>query len=239
MNKIALISDIQGNLIALKQVLQQIDTEQIEDIICLGDVASGAYPHDVVTLLKERNIRTVKGNMDDAILNPRRHEDADPDLDRYDDIDQWCSEQLTVTDKTFMRKFPPLIRVQLDEDHELLCFHGSPYSYNDAIDESTPADMLASQLYGYTETLMATGHMHHQYLRFYKQSMIIGPGSVGLPRQRNSKHPCHAEYAIVNWDDGRAYIEFRQVDIPVEDFKKGILESGMPHANWFLSLWDI
>ena len=239
MNKIALISDIQGNLTALQYVLKQIACEQINDIICLGDVASGAYPHEVVSLLREHNIRTVKGNMDDAILNPHRHEDADTNTERYDDIDQWCSKQLTEADKAFMRSFAPMLRVQLDDDNQLLCFHGSPYSYNDVLDESTPEDTLRLQIDGYAETMMATGHIHHPFLRMYQDTTILCPGSVGLPRQRQDKHPCHAEYAILDWVDGRAHFEFRQVKFPVEEFKKGILDSGMPHAHWFLSLWAV
>jgi len=239
LNKVALISDIQGNLTALQYVLRAIDNDNIKQIICLGDVASGAFPHAVVSLLQERNIAVVKGNMDDAILNPQRHDSDDPVVARYDDMDQWCSEQLTDDNKTFMRGFKPLIRIALDSDHELLCVHGSPYSYNDVIDETTPEETLAKCLDGYDDYLMATGHVHHPFMRIFQDTKILCPGSVGLPRQRNSKHPAYAEYVTIAMQDGQEQIEFRQVKIPSAEFKKGILTSGMPHANWFLSLWDV
>jgi len=239
LNKVAIISDIQGNLTALKYVLKEIDSESVDQIICLGDVASGAYPHEVVTLLRQRDIKTIKGNMDDAILNPRRHDTTDPDIERYDDIDQWCSEQLTDADKAFMRNFAPLLRVQLDMQHQLVCFHGSPYSYNDVIDETTPDDILRQYFEGYHEDVMLTGHIHHPLMRIYKEMAIVCPGSVGLPRRRDGKHPFLADYVLIDGREQHITIQFRQVDIPKDEFKKDILNSGMPHSNWFLSLWDV
>lgn len=238
MKKLALISDIQGNLTALKYVLQQIDSENVDQIICLGDVASGAYPHAVVSLLIQRGIQVVKGNMDDAVLNPQRHDSDDPDVMRFDDMDQWASEQLTDSDKQFMRKFVPLMRVQLTDADNLLCFHGSPYSYNDVLDETISDEELNQRIDGYIERFMATGHMHHPFMRVIPRTTILCPGSVGLPRQRNGKHPCHAEYMLMTVDK-TVSLDFRQVAIPVAEFKQGILDSGMPHAEWFLSLWHV
>jgi len=239
LKNVALISDIQGNFTALQETLRQIDNEDVDRIICLGDVASGAHPHEVVSLLQKRDIAVIKGNMDDAILNPQRHDSDDLDVARYDDIDQWCSEQLTSEQKAFMRGFVPLLREKLDDTLNLLCFHGSPYSYNDVIDETLSEETLWQRINGYEEAVMVTGHIHHPFLRLYQQSMILCPGSVGLPRRRDGKHPCVAEYALLTIDKGRVHVAFRQVEVPADEFKKGILKSGMPHAEWFLSLWDV
>lgn len=239
LKKVALISDIQGNYTALRLVLKQIDTENVEKIICLGDVASGAHPHEVLELLRHRQIPVVKGNMDDEILYPRRHESDNLDSQRYDDIDQWCSEQLTDEDRAQMSSFVHLLRFELEEAKQLLCLHGSPYSYNDAIDETLSEKQLQSYLEGYTEEVMATGHMHHPFIRYFQNTMIFNPGSVGLPRKQDGKHPLLSHYAIVEIVDEKVNIAFRQVEVDSTELKRDILNSDMPHANWFLSQWDM
>jgi putative phosphoesterase len=237
--KVALISDIQGNLTAFKQVLAQIRLESVDQIICLGDVASGAQPNKVLDLLREHDVDVVKGNMDDTIVNPRRHDTQNLDIERYDDIDQWCSEQLTNADKDFIRSFRPTLLVDLVDEIQLLCFHGSPYSYNDVIDESVPDTQLTQQLDGYSEQIMAMGHMYHPYLRHFQSIQLVNPGSVGLPRKVKGKHPLIAYFALIEIIDGKININFRSVSVPAEDLERDILDSGMPHMNWFLSQWNI
>ena len=190
-------------------------------------------------MLRQHHVHVVKGNMDDAILNPHRH--ATPDLvqQRFDDLDQWCSEQLTDFDKVYIRSFRPTILVDLVDGKQLLCFHGSPYSYNDVIDETSSEAQLAQQINGYTEPIMATGHMHHPFLRPFRDILIFNPGSVGLPRKIGGKRPLRACFALLEIIDGQVNIAFRSVAVPADDLKQGILNSGMPHTGWFLSQWDI
>ena len=86
---------------------------------------------------------------------------------------------------------------------------------------------------------MATGHMHHPFLRRYQNSWILNPGSVGLPRKQKGKHPLYAEYAIVEIIDGQTHFEFRQIPIDEAEFVKATRDSGMPHVEWFLSQWHV
>ena len=239
LKKVAIISDIQGNFIALQNVIAHIKAESVDRIICLGDVASGAQPNAVLALLREHQVYVVKGNMDDSILNPRRHNTSDLTIQRYDDIDQWCSAQLTDLNKTYIRSFRPTLLLDLVDEIQLLCFHGSPYSYNDVIDETVSDAQLTQQLDGYTQNIMATGHMHHPFLRTFNQSIIMNPGSVGLPRKSNGKHPLIAYFALIEVIEGQANIAFRSVSISAKELEGDIRESGMPHMDWFLSQWDV
>lgn len=239
LKKVALISDIQGNLAAFQRVLEQINRESVDHIVCLGDVASGAQPNAVLDLLRDHKIAVVKGNMDDTILNPRRHDNPTLEVQHYDDIDLWCSQQLANSDKDYLRSFRPIIALDLIEEMQMLCFHGSPYSYNDVIDETVSDTELSQLIDGYTEKIMAMGHMHHPFLRCYKTTTLFNPGSAGLPRKQNGKHPLIAYFALLDIVDGQVNLAFRSVDIPVEELKRDILDSGMPHKDWFLSQWDV
>lgn len=66
--KIGIISDIHANLPALKTCLNKLDDEQVDEIICLGDlVGYGPFPDECCNIIRQRNIPTVLGNHDGAI----------------------------------------------------------------------------------------------------------------------------------------------------------------------------
>ncbi|HZK84350.1 MAG TPA: metallophosphoesterase family protein [Desulfosporosinus sp.] len=66
--KVAIISDIHANVIALKAVLKDIEEQQVDSIYCVGDLVGYApFPNEVIDLIKEKNISTVMGNYDDGI----------------------------------------------------------------------------------------------------------------------------------------------------------------------------
>ena len=68
--RMAVISDIHGNLEAFKQVLIDIGKSNIDNTICLGDnIGYGPEPEQVVTMIKDRNIPTVMGNHELAVID--------------------------------------------------------------------------------------------------------------------------------------------------------------------------
>ena len=61
--RIAVVSDIHGNLVALRQVLEDIDQSGVDSAVCLGDnIGYGPEPEGVVNLIRKRNIPCVMGN---------------------------------------------------------------------------------------------------------------------------------------------------------------------------------
>lgn len=71
MEKIAIISDIHANIIALEEVLKDIEKRKVNRIFCLGDlVTKGSSPCEVVDKIKEKCEIVVKGNCDDSVVNP-------------------------------------------------------------------------------------------------------------------------------------------------------------------------
>lgn len=68
--KIAVMSDIHGNIYALMKTLEDIDEQNVDKIICLGDlVGYGPHPNEVVALIKRREIPCVKGNYDASVVD--------------------------------------------------------------------------------------------------------------------------------------------------------------------------
>lgn len=72
MEKIAIISDIHSNIVALEAVLEDIEKRNIKRIFCLGDlVLKGSSPCEVVDIIKKKCEIVVKGNGDDGAINPK------------------------------------------------------------------------------------------------------------------------------------------------------------------------
>ena len=63
--KIAIISDIHGNLEALKTTLKDIEKRNVDKIICLGDIImKGVHSHECVQIIKEKCDIVLRGNCD-------------------------------------------------------------------------------------------------------------------------------------------------------------------------------
>ena len=68
--KIAVISDIHGNIYALMRALEDIEDQKVDTIICLGDlVGYGPHPNEVIAMIKRKNIICLKGNYDASVVD--------------------------------------------------------------------------------------------------------------------------------------------------------------------------
>lgn len=239
--RIAIISDIHGNFVALDAALADIDRADVDRIVCLGDVAAnGPQPRECISLLRDRKIPTVMGNTDEYLLKAEAFEATDERMKRIRDILQWSGIELTGNDRDFLTSFKPTLEFSLDPGDELLCFHGSPRSNEEVILATTPEKELGPLLGDAHASVMAGGHTHVQMLRRFRQSSIINPGSVGLPfeiTEKGQRRPPWAEYAVVSGAPGDLDIKLRRINYNVELLANAVRASGMPHGEWWLSGW--
>jgi predicted phosphodiesterase len=240
--RVALISDIHGNALALEAVLASIEADRPDRVICLGDVAAfGPQPHQVIERLRALDFPTIMGNTDEWLLNPGVPTRPEDDRTRrLEDIGFWTVRQLTPADSAYLRAFRPTIRVALGGEASLLCYHGSPRKFHDMILPTTSDDDLETMLKGFGDLVLAGGHTHEQMIRRYGGQILVNTGSVGLPVERlaaGDRNPPWAEYALVNWDDGGLGIELRRTPVDAGAVVQAALDSGMPHAEWWASDW--
>ncbi len=242
---IAIISDIHGNLIALDAVLNDISTRNIQQIICLGDVAAtGPQPREVIARLQTIGCPVVMGNTDDWLLEPKHKEHTDPDMQRIYEIELWDAQQLTEEDRAYLKSFQPTIAYHLETGKRLLAYHGSPRSYNELIQPTTPDNELDAALSGHEADIFIGGHTHMQMFRRHRRSLVLNPGSVGLAfdsawtLDATVRNPPWAEYAIIDTTNGLLNVEFHRVPFDVQAFIQATLVSGMPHAEWSAGEWD-
>ncbi len=243
--RVAIISDIHGNLAPLEAVLSDIEREGVERVVCLGDVAAtGPQPRGAVERMMRLDIPMVMGNADEDMLRPLRPVSiakASEDARRVSDIDRWCAGQLSESHLAYIRTFRKTVEMSLEGGSELLCFHGSPRSNTDAIVSTTPERELDGMLSGHDAAdIMAGGHMHAQMIRRHGGATLINPGSVGLPvdgEGEEAHNPPWAEYAIISSGGESSSVEMRRVPVDVERVRNAALASGMPHAQWWASDW--
>ena len=241
--RIGVISDIHANLVSFEAVLGALDSERVDTIICLGDVAAiGPQPHEAIERLRLLNCPVIMGNTDAWLLDPKPTGEENENAKRTVEINLWCRKQLQPTDLDFIRSFSSTYEIHLDDDLKMLCYHGSPKSNTDGISATTPDHDLERMLSGCDVNIMAGAHTHTQMLRHYRDQLIINPGTVGSPykfveRGRQVRNPPSAEYAIVGYIDRKLQIDFCRIPIDANAIVHAAHESGMPHAASWAADW--
>jgi putative phosphoesterase len=245
--RIALIADIHGNLPALEAVLTEIAAEPVDRIVCLGDVVSfGPQPHEVLTRLRALGCPVVMGNADAAVFNPLPPADEGTDEGKHFlDMDAWTRDLLTEDEQVYMRGFQLTVEADLGGGKTLLCYHGSPRSFNDRILPETSHETLDEWLSGYPGTIYAGGHTHLQMLVRHRKALVLNPGSVGLPYDTHpptpdgdARNPAWAEYAIVEAEGAQLRVDLRRTPFDANALLRAARVNGMPHAEWWASDWD-
>lgn len=237
--RIALISDLHGNYVALETVLADLAAQNVDQIVCLGDVAAtGPQPHATVERLRALRCPVVMGNTDEWLLDPPAASD-EPDM--IETIDHWCAAQLTAADRAFLGSFQPTIEIALAPNTTLLCVHGSPRSNIERIEATTSDEQLAAILAEETAHVIASGHTHVQMLRRYHDRLLINPGSVGLAFERTAsgeiRNPPWAEYGLLSCHDDRLSVDLRRVPLDLRAVTQAALDSDMPFVQAWIADW--
>jgi putative phosphoesterase len=237
--RIALVSDIHGNAIALRAVLRSIEQRGADEIVCLGDVATlGVAPAEVVDTLRELGCRCIMGNHDDYLLDPGLS-DAHNELSLIVEAIDWCRQQLSRDQLAFVRGFERRIELALGGGQRLLLFHGSPSSNTVDLLADTPPDVFSAELGRERAAVMAGGHTHVQMLRQHQGTLVVNPGSVGAPfreypRGAQPRILPHAEYASVESRGGDVSVVLHRVALDRRELARAALASESPMRG-FLS----
>ena len=240
--RFAFISDIHGNLHALDLVLADLQHTQIDQLVCLGDIASlGPQPREVIARLKQLQIPIIMGNHETYLLNPQMTENHHPWLRA---AELWCLTQLTSDDLNFLRPFPDQLNYSIDQNTSMLCFHGSPRSNEEFLYPIEPPDVLDEVFAGQSARLFVGGHTHVQMVRQHKGVTFLNPGSVGMPfefpRRGSEQHGLRrAEYAIVDMTASSLEISLHQLPIDFDHLAQIARASGLPDVELWLSTWSV
>ena len=172
LTRIALISDAHGNAVGLRAALDDLAGRGVDEVVSLGDVAQGGpQPVECLGLVREAGAQAVMGNSDAFLLDPDLS--SERTTDRHIAQREWSLGRLSEQHLSYMRSFEPTVDVDLD-GARLLCFHGTPASYDEIVLPGDPTDPFD----GTGADMLAGGHVHIQQLR------RVGEACLRQPRQR-------------------------------------------------------
>jgi putative phosphoesterase len=242
--RIALISDIHGNLLGLDAVLSALREDGAREIVCLGDVATlGPEPEGVVRRLQELNLPCILGNHDAYLLGASAALGATNMPTWMKEQISWAAHQLSDGSREFVGSFQESIRIPLGESGTLLCVHGSPRSNEEMILPTTPPSELDIMLQGLEAAVLAHGHYHLQAARRHRNSLLVNPGSVGEPlAEIPFKQPevlPWAEYALLETSGGNLGLQLRRVPYDTAALVLQFKGSSMPNAGFWADLWRL
>jgi len=208
-------------------VLRDVDAQHPDAVYCLGDlVGYGAYPNEVIALLRQRGIPTIMGNYDDGVGFDRDdcgcayRTDEDRRLGHLSLL--WTREQVTAENKAFLRSLLPQIRLS-PAGRSVLLVHGSPRKINEYVyADRTPASLERIAASADAEALLM-GHTHVPYVKQVGGTLLVNDGSVGKPKDGDTR----AAYALLEVGaEIRATIQRVQYDVAAA--AEAVRASGLP-----------
>jgi len=229
-----------GNDLAFEAVEADIQRQNIDQIVCLGDaVQGGPQPAQVVQRLRRLNCPVVMGNADAWLISgvETADEGIPPErLRKMGEIRTWSLSQLAEDDRALIAGFQPTVTIKLEDGLDLLCFHGSPASFDDVILPAAPEEVFQKFLGAYAGHILTGGHTHAQQIRRIGNHFFFNPGSVGFAySHQQPDDDFHAdpwaEYAILTADDGPMGLEFRRIPFDAQELIRIYRESGRPFAE--------
>lgn len=237
MPRIALLSDIHGNIDALEAVLEDIGRQRVEEILCLGDIVGyGAAPAECLRLVREHCSETILGNHDEYLVNgPENYVLSKrigiPLLLAQQTIDEedlsWLRDRPYTADRHGFsivhgnlhrpEEFCYLLErrdavLHFEQQRTPLCFHG--HSHRPLITLSQPDGDIRWGIPWETETLLDRS-----------QKQAINVGSVGQPRDKDPRAACGI------YDTEKNAFTLRRVAYDIEKAVQRIMNAGIPEEN--------
>lgn len=206
---LALLSDLHGNRPALRAVLD--DMPDVDAIACAGDVVGyNPWPGACVDALRERDVPTVMGNHDRAVVT-----DTGFGFNSMAGAGvAYARDNLTDAQLDWLAGLPTERTVF---DGRVKLVHGHPADP----DRYTYPAMFTASLLG-DEAVLVLGHTHIQHHERYEAGVVVNPGSVGQPRDGDP----NAAYALLDLDT--LEIEERRVSYDVESVVTAVEDAGLP-----------
>lgn len=233
-NQVTIFGDIHANLPALEAVFRDIQTRNLNNLYCLGDlVGYGTFPNEVVELIRNRGIPTLMGNYDQGVGNDSDDcgcaYKTDVDRKRGELSIAWSNAHTTEENKVFLRSLPASIPIQLG-DLQVLLVHGSPRKVNEYMFEDRPDDYFERILDTAQVDVLVCGHTHLPYHKVLPSGRhVVNAGSVGKPKDHDAR-ACYVELTANGRD---LKVDFIRVPYEVERAATAIEETpelgGMPH----------
>ncbi|MEL5900049.1 YfcE family phosphodiesterase [Clostridium sporogenes] len=203
--RVAVFSDVHGNIYSFKNILNSMKKNNIEYYIFCGDIC-GYYYHqnEIIELFKElKNFICVMGNHDKKIIRLLQQKESitKDEVDKYGSSNFLLLKNITEKNKEYLQNLSIKYEGSID-NRKIGVFHGSPFNF---LGEYVyPTDSL-NNFEKLEYDIVFLGHTHYSMYKKLHNIIIVNPGSCGQPR--NGRLP---SYAI--WETTTNEVEFKYVD---------------------------
>jgi len=196
--RIAVLSDIHGNIVALEAVLKNMRLEgQFDLILVPGDLyAFGPAPNELFAALRDLpNALFLRGNTDRYLLEKSYQTQVGGNgwQEKLLLSFRWTADQLTSAAYGFLGPLPASQSIR-EGNRRLLSVHGSPRIDEEGLTSQTDSRQLFEMTVDRAIDVLVCGHTHIPIDRQINGIRVVNAGSVGLPFDRDPR----ACYAIIS-----------------------------------------
>lgn len=228
--RVAVVSDIHGNLTALEAVIADIEHAGVDLVVQGGDLlGSGARQAEVIDRVRDLNWPGVYGNADEMLWNPDRVavQLQAPALHRVRDIvlAQAAATVNAIGDErlAWLRALP-----RRWADDALTVVHASPDDVWSSPSPESPDEELVATYGPLASSRVVYGHIHRSFVRRLPSFILANSGSVSLSYDRDPR----AAYALVGDND----ITIRRVEYDIEREVAMLADARFPGAPWVAAM---
>lgn len=211
--KIGIISDVHSNVVALKKVLSGL--KDVEMIIHAGDIVGyNPYPNEVVKIFREKNIFSILGNHDMAVITG--------DTSNFNPVGAeavcWTRDVLSDENLSFLKSLKKREKIKIGKTN-IAVIHGSPWDDDEYVYENNLSKSFLDEI---NAEVLVYGHTHVSCFKRFENGIIINPGSVGQPRDGNKK----ASFAVFDVDSKS--VEIKRTGYDIKAVTQKIMEYKLP-----------
>ena len=232
MTRIALLSDVHGNLAALEAVTKQIRRERPDAVLVAGDlVLNGPDPNgavDALRVLESEGALIVSGNTDIAVGDfdygaafPQ-YQDGVPDT--ISAPAEWAHDELGDEQLDWLRRLPAERRLRTADDTLVLVVHASPGSQTRGFDQALDANIIFERAAATDARVICVGHTHVPEVRDLGWKVIVNDGSCGYVFDGEPT----ASWAVIDVHEGNVTAEIRRTEFDAVAVANAISARGLP-----------
>lgn len=245
MTRMAVLSDIHGNLLALEAVLADLERQGRPDVYwVLGDlVAFFPWPRETLDRLRALpGVHFVQGNTDRYLVTGRRPlaPVRSPDdwarmpgfLEMRDALFRWTVERLSWEDYLFLRDLPTRVEMDVLNYGRVVGVHAVPGDDETNIFPDTPEEQILPHLAGLDARVLIYGHTHRPLDRVVGGVRLVNGGGVGVSLDGDQR----AGYALLDFQGADCVVTIRRVEYDMDAVVAELERVQHPARFWLTSM---
>ncbi|WP_010678065.1 metallophosphoesterase family protein [Bacillus timonensis] len=231
--RLAFISDIHGNAVALESVLNDIRKKNVDNIFVLGDLCyRGPEPKRSLELIKDLGGTIIKGNADEWVIRGvQEGEVPDSVLEVMNKERDWTVSNLNPEDIEYLSGLQSELHIEYGGTH-VHAFHATPNSLFDVVKPFENDESMKRKLMVNDADIFVYAHIHMPFIRYINGKCIVNLGSVGLPFDGLRK----ASYVILDIEEEGYQVSSVRVDYDYSKVIKQIENSDYPNKEFLSKL---